>query len=188
MSARGCGQITQSFVLPGNNERQERDKISVSSSRIKQNIKKTLYSAFADQKAKGAVSKLSEMQAKAQLDALKRFIQSMESEVMDKKHRAQEQRHRNQKFDNERKARHETRKSQTLRIESDNREANQTKATQRRTDLERSRAIPDILGDEGYPRIKELNKEERKDKLMKENEFIANALQAQMDDNRKRKE
>ena len=38
-----------------------------------------------DSRVKG---RLGEMQAKAQLDALKRFITSMENEIVDKKHKA----------------------------------------------------------------------------------------------------
>ena len=66
------GKITQSFLSL---ESHDRDKISESSSRIKTSIKKTLYSAFPDHKDKKTMNKLGEMQARAQLDALKRFIQ-----------------------------------------------------------------------------------------------------------------
>lgn len=45
-----------------------------------------MYSAFPEMKEqKETMGKLGQMQAKAQLDALKRFIQSMESEIVDKK-------------------------------------------------------------------------------------------------------
>ena len=48
--------------------------------------------------------------------------------------------------------------------------------------------MPDIEGDEGYPRIHQLNYEEVKDKQTKENEFIANALTKQIESSRVRKE
>ena len=63
----------------------ESDKMSENSVQIKKSVKKTLYSAFPDQKNEKTMSRLSTMQARAQLDALKRFIQSMEAEVVDKK-------------------------------------------------------------------------------------------------------
>lgn len=62
-----------------------------------------MYSAFPDMKDELTKGKLGEMQAKAQLDALKRFIQSMESEIVDKKRIAQEQRQINTDFDNRNK-------------------------------------------------------------------------------------
>jgi len=49
-----------------------------------------MYNAFPDMKDQKNLGKIGQMQAKAQLDALKRFIQSMESEVVDKKHIAEE--------------------------------------------------------------------------------------------------
>ena len=50
-----------------------------------------MYSAFPDLKERPVnKGRLSEMQAKAQLDALKRFIMSMEQEVVDNKRIAQE--------------------------------------------------------------------------------------------------
>lgn len=64
---------------------------SETSSTIKHNIKRTMYSAFPDLKERPVnKGRLSEMQAKAQLDALKRFIMSMEQEVVDNKRIAQE--------------------------------------------------------------------------------------------------
>ena len=51
------------------------DHISECSSKLKQTVKRTMYSAFPESKGeKKAMSKLGEVQAKAQLDALKRFI------------------------------------------------------------------------------------------------------------------
>jgi len=48
-----------------------------------------MYSAFPDRKdQKKNQGKLGEMQAKAQLDALKRFVLSMEVEIVDKKRKA----------------------------------------------------------------------------------------------------
>jgi len=51
------------------------DQMTESSSHIKQSVKRTIYSAFPEMKDQKTMSKLGEMQAKAQLDALKRFIQ-----------------------------------------------------------------------------------------------------------------
>ena len=60
---------------------------------IKQNIKRTMYSAFPDLKEQETtMGRLGQMQAKAQLDALKRFIKGMEKEIVDNKHIAQDKR------------------------------------------------------------------------------------------------
>lgn len=59
-----------------------------------------MYSAFPDRKEqKKHQTKLGEMQTKAQLDALKRFILTMENEIVDKKRKAQEARTINGSFD-----------------------------------------------------------------------------------------
>jgi hypothetical protein len=91
------------------------DHASESSSLIKQNINRVMNNVFPDKKEptkpKG---KLGEVQAKAQLDALKRFIQSMESEIVEKKHKAQEARSLNNKFDS-RKHREDSKRRRELR-------------------------------------------------------------------------
>lgn len=59
---------------------------SESSSIIQKNIKQTMYSAFPDLKNQQlTMGRLMDMQTKAQLDALKRFIKTMESDVVQNK-------------------------------------------------------------------------------------------------------
>ena len=164
------------------------DNGSESSSLIKQNIKRTMYSAFPEMKENKVVgNKLGEMQAKAQLDALKRFIQSMESEVVDKKRAALEQRKLNQEFDRIRQKEREISKKLTELVKTDNAEEHAMKIQLEKDRVLIDRAIPDIAGDEGYPRIYQMNKQEERQKTIKENQFIASELQKQMDETRANK-
>ena len=58
-----------------------------------------MYSAFPELKDEQNLREIGDMQTKAQLDALKRFIQTMENDAVAQKRTAQEQRFMNQKFD-----------------------------------------------------------------------------------------
>ena len=54
-----------------------------------------MYSAFPELKDEKQIKEIGDMQTKAQLDALKRFIQTMENDAVAAKRTAQEQRYMN---------------------------------------------------------------------------------------------
>lgn len=62
-----------------------------------------MYSAFPELKDEKQIKELGELQTKAQLDALKRFIQTMEVDALTQKRIAQETRFLNQQLDRKNK-------------------------------------------------------------------------------------
>ena len=139
-----------------------------------------MYSAFPDRKDHKTMGKLGEMQAKAQLDALKRFIQSMESEIVDKKRIAQEQRKINGNFDGRVKRENNKRAKESKHVADDIQNQIQLKSSLEKVRAKKDRDIPDIAGEEGYPRIYQRNQQQERSKTIKENEFIASELTKQM--------
>ena len=120
-----------------------------------------MYSAFPELKEE-LFKELGDTQARAQLDALKRFISTMETEAISAKRTAQETRFLNQKFDkkvrdlslNKSKLAREIKKHVMQQI-SEKKEKNLKKR-------ETEKAIPDIEGDMGYPPRPQLTKDEQR--------------------------
>ena len=138
-----------------------------------------------DSRVKG---RLGEMQAKAQLDALKRFITSMENEIVDKKHKAQEIRTTNNVHDHRIKVDTQKRLKQVYQIGKDNQEQGRNKIKREQELVRKDREVPDISGDEGYPRIYEISKKDARDKKVRENDNLATELRKQMASQRAWKE
>ena len=140
-----------------------------------------MYSAFPDRKdQKKNQDKLGEMQAKAQLDALKRFILSMESEIVEKKRKAQEQRTANGNLDGRVKKENRDRAKETQIMALENQKSHTLKKSLEKIRVAHDREVPHIAGNEGYPRIYQRNPQEERAKTIKENEFIARELSKQM--------
>ena len=120
------------------------------------------------------------MQAKAQLDALKRFIMSMESEIVEKKRIAQDQRQLNGNFDGRVQRENSKRARDQKIMQSENREQHSMKTSLEKMRKTQDREVPDIAGNEGYPRIYQRNQKEERAKTIKENAFMASELNKQM--------
>ena len=81
-------RISQSTSIYQSNT--DRDNVSEKSSCIKKRVSNAMYSAFPELKDEKNIREIGDMQTKAQLDALKRFIQTMEDEAVAAKRTAQE--------------------------------------------------------------------------------------------------
>ena len=129
------------------------DKLSEQSHKITGSIRNAMYGTFQDfKKAQPeALQEHQDVRSKAQLEALKRFIETMEVDAVEQKRIAQEQRVINAK--NDIRKRKELQKRKKFALETAEYQKEQTKFLERTSEEKRkiNREIPDIAGDQGYP-------------------------------------
>ena len=128
----------------------DRDTISEKSSCLKKRVNNAMYSAFPELKEE-LFKELGETQARAQLDALKRFITTMEVEAVSAKRTAQETRFLNQKFDKKTRETSLNKSKLAREIKKHVMEQINDKKEKSIKKRETDRAVPDIEGDMGYP-------------------------------------